>query len=195
MTGRINGHQVTQITTDYAWPTAVRERVQELSDLTGNQLEALLNPLVASTPSVFEPLSLTSPGLTARGDGLYFQPAASTPPRITRLKVEQEFEGAVVSVDLANKTFIARLADLTAPGPEEEAEIAFEEISPDDHVLILPGALFSWMIGLITEASGQVRRVSEIRFRRFFRFSADTMARAERQAETMFDLLNERDAA
>ena len=60
-----------------------------------------------------------------------------------------------MSVDPNGDTFVARLADLTGKGPEEEAEIAFQEISPDDRSLIVPGALFTWTIGRVTETSGQ----------------------------------------
>ncbi|MBK1725068.1 hypothetical protein CKO23_23245 [Thiocystis violacea] len=114
---------------------------------------------------------------------------------MTGFRTEQQFEGMVVSVDAQQRTFVARLADLTAPAPEEEAEIAFEEISADDHSLIVPGALFMWTIGRMTRRNGQVSRVSEIRFRRFFRLTPEAIAKAEQKATEMWELLNDGDAA
>lgn len=180
-----------QLTTGSALPAALCERVQELGALTGDQLVGLLDHLGDWMPVASRPTSLTLPGPGWRGDSLNFQPVASICPRIIRFIAEQEFEGVVIAVDPVERIFIARLFDLTAQGPAEEAEIAFDEISPDDHALIVPGGLFNWVIGRITEArstktSGQVKRISEIRFRRFYHFSPDTMARAERHAATMF---------
>lgn len=199
MTADISGDQVKQFTTDLASSVAIRERLRELNELNGDRLEVLFDPFVASAPTAFEPISLTSPGPTLRGDSLHFQPASNTRPHITRFVAEQEFEGAVIAVNPVEKTFFARLVDLTAQEPEEEVEISFDDISPDDHALIVPGALFNWVIGRITEArsaktSGQVKRISEIRFRRFFHFSPRAIAKAERQATEMFELLNDRDA-
>ncbi|WZB75166.1 hypothetical protein WJ972_00500 [Achromobacter insuavis] len=48
--------------------------------------------------------------------------------------------------------------------PEEEAEFNLSEL-PDDAHLIMPGAMFTWIIGLQWKG-GQSKRVSEVRFRR-----------------------------
>jgi hypothetical protein len=120
-----------------------------------------------------------------------FPRVAQALPRLARFLIEQGFEGMVVSVDAEDKSFIARLADLTGQAPEEEAEIAFDEISLGDRALIVPGALFTWAIGRTTEANGQVRRVSDIRFRRFFHFARSTIVKAEKKAEQMLEILND----
>lgn len=186
-----SGLHTRSLTSEAGSPFPQELRLNELQSLQGRHLETLLNENAGVSDWPEEMLSPTSRAIGARGDALSFRGASQASPRITDFIVEQEFEGMVVSLDTASSTFIARLTDLTAETPEEEAEIAFEEISPDDRPLIVPGALFTWMIGRATESSGQVRRVSELRFRRFVRFAAEAVARAEKKATDMLELLND----
>ena len=123
------------------------------------------------------------------GKAMSFRLSGLVAPRVTRFLSEQEFEGVVTAVDEQSKSFFARLTDFSGGQPEEEAEIAFDEISPDDWSLIVPGAIFSWNIGRATESAGQVRRVSELRFRRFFRFSPSDIDSATKEAARMLSLL------
>jgi hypothetical protein len=109
-------------------------------------------------------------------------------PRVARFVSEQEFEGVVLTIDVKHNTFFARLVDHTSNYPDEEVEIALDEVSSDDRSLIVPGALFSWNIGR-TERSGQVQRVSELRFRRIFRFDARTVAAAKVEGQKMLAAL------
>jgi hypothetical protein len=112
-------------------------------------------------------------------------------PSLTRYLVEQEFEGVVLSVDKKSRTFYVRLVDETNPSaPDEEALMSFDEISSDDQDLIVPGALFSWVMGR-TERNGTVSRHSEIRFRRVFRFSKQSIIQAENKAAEFYALLDE----
>jgi hypothetical protein len=187
-----SGVRARSLTSEAGSPFPHELRLNELQSLQGRHLETLLNNDMASDLPE-EMLPPTSRTVGARGDALSFRGASQASPRITRFIADQEFEGMVVSIDTSAGTFVARLADLTAETPEEEAEIAFEEISPDDRSLIVPGALFNWMIGRVTESTGQVRRVSELRFRRFFRFTAEAVARAEKRATDMLELLNDGD--
>lgn len=122
-----------------------------------------------------------------------FEPPRLTLPKVSNFLSEQEFEAVVLSVDLDNKSFWARLADRTAGLPDEEAEFPFEEVSSDDWPLIIPGAYFSWNIGREVR-DGQIRRVSDIRFRRFFRFSTAAIARAAKRASDLESLINESNA-
>jgi hypothetical protein len=168
----------------------IRSRLDDLNHLSSDRIESLFGSTGdASEESHFRSPTAVPPQKT--GEPLYFRQPSKISPRVTRFTVEQEFEGMVVSVDQNGDFFVARLADLTAKGPEEEAEIAFDEISPDDRPLIVPGALFSWSIGKSTETGGQVRRVSELRFRRFFRFTPSAIVRAEEKAARMLELLND----
>ncbi len=119
-----------------------------------------------------------------------FEPPRLNSPRIQNFLTEQEFEGVVLSVDEAEQTFWARLADCSDDNPDEIASFPFQEVSADDWPLILPGALFSWHIGREWR-DRQVRRVSDIRFRRAFRFSPATVSQARERAAVLADLLAE----
>jgi hypothetical protein len=177
--------------TDFELPEDFISRLEDLRALPPGRSDALRNH--SASPVLDEygfefPSAIT---VEKRRGLVVFPHTGQAAPRLARFLIEQEFEGMVLSVEANGESFVARLADLTRQGPEEEAEIAFEEISPDDRSLIVPGALFTWSIGRTTEVNGQVRRVSDIRFRRFFRFSPSAIADAEKKAEKMLELLNE----
>lgn len=122
-----------------------------------------------------------------------FEPPALSVPKVENFISEQEFEGLVLSCDRENKTFWARLSDCTANLSDEEAEFPMDEVSVDDWPLIVPGAIFSWNIGR-ERRNGQLRRVSEIRFRRRFRFSDTAAARAAQRASALASLILESNA-
>lgn len=122
-----------------------------------------------------------------------FEPPSLSIPKVANFISEQEFEGVVLSFDIETKTFWVRLSDCTYRLPEEEAEFSLEEVSVDDWPLIVPGALFSWNIGREWR-DGQMRRVSEIRFRRFFRFSKAAVVCAAERASALASLIAESDA-
>jgi len=133
-------------------------------------------------------LDVTALSPVRRGASLVFEPPKLSSPKVENFIAEQEFEGVVLSVDEIQRTFWARLADCTAENPDEEAEFAFSEIPVDDWQLITPGALFYWNVGREWR-NRQMRRVSDIRFRRFFQFSEATVTRAKHRAETLADLI------
>ncbi len=180
---------VRQATLRSHLPDPVRSRIDDLLSLSSNRLETLLGSQVNGASDDSQFASPTSGAEETKGEPLSFRDVPQTSPRVTRFIVEQEFEGMVVAVDPDCAFFVARLADLTANRPVEEAEIGFDEVSLDDKALIVPGAVFSWHIGRSTETGGQVRRISEVRFRRFFRFAASAIARAEEDAARMLELL------
>jgi len=130
---------------------------------------------------------------TPRHTNFVFEPPKLISPKVSNFVSEQEFEGVVVSIDLDTKTFWARLADISQAFPDEEAEFPLDEVSIDDWPLIVPGALFSWNIGREWR-DGQMRRVSEIRFRRFFHFTKATVARAAERADALASLIFDSDA-
>lgn len=120
-------------------------------------------------------------------------PPRQDPPLIARFDIEQEFEGSVTAIDLGGEMFTARLVDVSRGGPDEEAEFSLREITDDRH-LVVPGAIFSWIIGLQWRRRQSVR-VSEIRFRRLPPFSREAIARAEARAHELAELLSKQDAA
>ena len=93
----------------------------------------------------------------------------------------QKWECSVFEVMKDN--FIAKLVDLTEPGPDEQAEIPLEEVSPEDLDLIVPGAIFYWNIGYEDESNGQRKRTSIIRFRRLPAWSQSEIKEAQKEAE------------
>lgn len=111
-------------------------------------------------------------------------------PPLSRYELEQEFEGIVLSLNNDRTKFLARIIDLTAGQPDEDAEFDFEDVSPDDHKLIMEGAVFSWTMGRQT-CRTQVTRQSEIRFRRVFRFTKSDIARSKKRADELFALLTD----
>ena len=102
---------------------------------------------------------------------------------------EQKFEGEVVAIYPEENVFWSRLSDKTSKHPDEDVELSFSEVPFDDHNLIVPGALFSWTIYRETRDK-QVRRVSEIRFRRGIAFSKGSVALAIESATNLFAILN-----
>jgi hypothetical protein len=83
----------------------------------------------------------------------------------------QRWEGAVV--ERVEHEFLARLHDLTASGPEEEATLLMDDVSADDRVLVQPGAVFYLNIGYYISLTGQRIRGTTIRFRRLPSWTAD----------------------
>jgi len=129
------------------------------------------------------------------GDASTFilNPPRQEPPVVGRFDKEQEYEGTVVAVDPLNDAFTARLVDLTGEAPDEEGEFSFNEVAEDKH-LVVPGALFSWVIGLQWRRR-TATRVSEVRFRRLPPFSADAIAEAEARASQLAELFAGQDDA
>lgn len=110
-------------------------------------------------------------------------PPHQDPPLIAKFDIEQEFEGSVIAIDPDGEMFMARLVDVSGGGPDEEAEFSLREITDDRH-LVVPGAIFSWIIGLQWRKR-QAVRVSEICFRRLPPFSREAIARAEARAHEL----------
>lgn len=78
----------------------------------------------------------------------------------------QEWEGTVTDVD--GDTFMARLTDLTAGKrvAEEEADFLVDDLTDDDRQLLVPGAIFRWVVGYQRASGGSKKRVSHVVFRR-----------------------------
>lgn len=121
-------------------------------------------------------------------------PPTAKAPIIRQFQIEQKFEGTVVAIDLAEDTFTARLADLTGNTPDEEGEFSLSELNGDQS-LVVPGAIFTWTIGLQTRGPTRQRvRVSDIRFRRLPSISHHAIAKAEAEAIELSRFLCETDS-
>ena len=98
-----------------------------------------------------------------------------------RCRVLQEWDGTVT--EIGDDEFTAELRDLTDPtNCREEATFEFSTVSPDDRALLTLGAVFRWRIGYQTAASGQRRRVSQLRFIRTPTWDAPAVQAVERRA-------------
>ncbi|MFG0334252.1 MAG: hypothetical protein ACF8TS_12880 [Maioricimonas sp. JB049] len=106
----------------------------------------------------------------------------------------QQWEGVVD--ELTCDSFFAQLHDLgSEPSGVEIVEIPLVEVPPDDRPLVVEGALFYLSIGYETSVGGQLRRVSEIRFRRTPRWTKRALEKAKLRAEKLFELHGRRDPA
>ncbi len=114
-------------------------------------------------------------------------------PRILSFSKEQNYEGTVLAVNPDEGTFTAILKNLSHPGPDEEGDFDLTELNGDEY-LAVPGALFTWTIGLQLRGTTK-QRVSEIRFRRLPSITPDAIARAETEATKLADILREQDAS
>lgn len=176
---------MTQVSIDIAASNeddkAQRSRVEAVSPwLRGRQLDDEDNGVLVK-------------GTVARqgayGDCLIKLPN-SPQAKVDSFKAEQRFEGVVTTVDYEKRSFWVRLRDLSRKSGDEEAEILMAEVAGDDWPLIMSGALFEWNIGREVR-DRQVRRVSNIRFRRYFSFSQETVKAAKKKADELAALLSE----
>jgi hypothetical protein len=116
-------------------------------------------------------------------------------PVIREFKIEQEYEGTVVAINLHDRTFTARLADITGNDADEEGEFSLDELNGDEN-LVVPGALFTWTIGLqLRGPTYQRSRVSDIRFRRLPPATKELIAKVEKEAEEMSVFLRQTEIA
>lgn len=116
-------------------------------------------------------------------ENLVIVPPKPKLPEILKYSAEQAYEGTVIEVNKSAGVFTARLIDLSNNGPDEEGEFSLNELNGDD-TLVVPGALFSWVIGMQTRGT-RYQRVSEIRFRRIPPFSKQSIDKAEESAREL----------
>ena len=138
------------------------------------------DPNASSEPSS-EPLRFRSK------DGIVLFPPKSTQAQDDFIAI-QKWEGYVSH--LGEDTFEATLVCLKGEGPDQYAEIFFEDVSDDDRALISIGAVFYWTIGYLEKPSGQRLRASLIRFRRLPVWTRRELANAEiraKELESLFD--------
>lgn len=95
-------------------------------------------------------------------------------PRLDYGEALQKWEGQVLW--LTTDGFVAKLADLTGEGPEEDAEFSLDDVSVADRPLVKPGGVFYWSVGYRVAVRGQRSRESVLRFRRL-----PTWSKADRQ--------------
>jgi hypothetical protein len=120
---------------------------------------------------------------------LVLTPKPRKPPVIRQFEIEQEYEGIVVAINHGDRTFTARLTAIRGDDADEEGEFSLDELNGDEN-LVVPGAIFTWTIGLQSRGPTLQRiRVSDIRFRRLPPFTEEVIAKAEREADELSDFL------
>lgn len=107
-----------------------------------------------------------------------------TPRR--RFRILQQWE-CVVS-EVTDDSVWADITDLTDRSRSDEVvELPMDEFPLADRDLLVPGGVFYWAIGYEQTKGGQVRRVSEIRFRRTPKWSEQGVKQLKAKARTMLE--------
>lgn len=141
-------------------------------------------------------------GSTQRADPENVSPTATEdkvfefvvqPPRRVSLEVLpavsfyplQEWEGHVIEV--GDKTFKARLIDITAGErhDREEVELPIDDLTDDDREILAPGRVFRWAIGYQRSRAGSKKRVSQIVFRRLPQWTERELAEAKEEGRQL----------
>ena len=103
-------------------------------------------------------------------------------------KLLQKWEGTVIEIE--EDIIRAQIHDLLNPNqPLEEITFSIEEVSPSDRSLIIPGAIFYWMIGYIDHINGQRTKESRIVFRRLPMWRKDELKSIQEDSKPLIDLL------
>lgn len=98
------------------------------------------------------------------------------------VEIVQRWDALILQVFSERRAFIARLIDRTERTAEIEAELDFDELTPDDLNRVVPGAVFYWNIGFRNERNGRRVRESWMRFRRLPPVDVSDVAGAEADA-------------
>jgi hypothetical protein len=116
---------------------------------------------------------------------VHYQLSEREVPREVKL---QEWEGQVQEVG-AN-SFSARLVDLTAGEKEEteEAELPLDDLIESDRALLVPGAVFRWIIGY-RYMYGQKERFTRFVIRRLPMWTEQEVRSADQEADELHHAL------
>jgi hypothetical protein len=107
-----------------------------------------------------------------------------------RIQVLQQLEGVVL--ECGAEDFTAELRNLTEKKTAPEfAEFSYAEVSQPDRPLLQRGAVFYWVVGYDTNPTGQITRISEIRFRRSPKWSSRKLRIAAERAAQRLRGMNE----
>lgn len=159
----------------------VISNIDSMKQLTGKEFGYYLtNPPDAKETSIKEGIPRETMSLHEEG---HLPIVWETRPKLRQdgFVCLQKWQGVVI--DVSKESFLARLKDLTNAGPDEEAEIPIEELSPGDMELLRPGAVFYWNIGYLDKLSGQRLRHSFLRFRRLPAWTREELEQAEKEAK------------
>jgi hypothetical protein len=119
-------------------------------------------------------------------------PKVAKAPRIHKFDKELECEGVVIAINQEDRTFTAKIIDVKSGGVEEEGDFSLDELDGDEN-LVMPGAIFTWVVGLQSRGTSK-QRVSDIRFRRHTALPKAMIAEAESKAEELSKFFSEHES-
>lgn len=90
-------------------------------------------------------------------------------------------------LNIQEDTFSAKLYDKSDPSTYEVAEFEIKEVPRGDRNLIREGAIFYWSVGYANNKSGQIIKLSLIRFRRSINWSSNEMEDILLEADRLND--------
>lgn len=155
-----------------------------LTDIYIPNLVASNNNMNATNPD-----TLISFGNLKQHDSVYDMPILSkkysSHSRNIYFQKTQKWVGYIL--EIADNSFNAKLKDLTNKGTDEIGEFEFDEVTKEDLPLLSVGAIFYWSIGYSHAASGQVSKVSIIRFQRAYELSEEDKSDAIERTNGLFD--------
>ncbi|NNN06109.1 MAG: hypothetical protein HKL90_09445 [Elusimicrobia bacterium] len=112
----------------------------------------------------------------------------------SQLLVLKKWEGTVTFK--ATDYFLAQLRDLLdSTAPEEAAEFPLSDVSEDDRALIEEGAFFIFSVGQEIDRARNVRRVTNLYFRRMPHWSPNAILSARERAEILEKRLSDGSSA
>lgn len=97
-----------------------------------------------------------------------------------------KWEGVVESIDEKAAEFDVRMADILRDGEDLFMTFSMDDVSPEDAGMVVPGAVFYWLVGYYDRVSGQRTRVAELKFRRLPVRRDRDLARARERAKDCF---------
>ena len=112
----------------------------------------------------------------------------SSSRELPREVVLQEWEGQVQEV--GDRVFSARLVDLTRNSKEEteESDLPIEDLGDADRDLLIPGAIFRWIIGY-RWINGEKERFARVVVRRLPIWTEREIKSADQEAAELYDAL------
>lgn len=107
-----------------------------------------------------------------------------------RLTPTAEWEGYVESV--GESEFFVKMTNVRSksPLPTDQASFSKDDVSEQEKHLLKEGAIVRWVIGRERLPTGQVRKVSELYFRRLPAHSRADFRRALNKAKTLLDKIH-----
>jgi len=160
---------------------------------------AQLDSLEAETAQVHaETLEQLRRLQSTRGSSLRELALGSPQPEVavrTREMIRQQWECSVMSV--APDSFEAILRPVRQSQSQSDAvlftTVQLDEISQDDVELLMPGAVFDWVVGFQESAGGTRTGFSRMKFRRLPSWTAREIREAKSRAAEMLAAFGETD--